>query len=286
MTPTNTPPGVEQGCKVLERETILLTQLEAEKNLDRMIEVAEGDANSEWKSTLRLAGLMVQDKSDIAGRIIHDGTHHCHVNPVIVVNERTRSPTIRGKRFIMSKIRAIGGPRFCLKGSQGFKLPGPQGLKLLHRTFVNAVGTQVIGSAAMWWARLIGAAGRMVYHLLGTSNIYQLIYADDFDWTAHGGHRLLLGPLYAWVSVLDKSSCLPPPLMVHLIFRLLREIHRDDSMRMSEVIPEGGGRPRGTFRVDARAESDIVEAGGRDSHPPRRPKVNQVVSCYTGPQQC
>jgi hypothetical protein len=361
---------VEQGRKVLERENILLAQLETEKELGRMIEIAEPEASKEWKSTLRLAGLMVQDKTDNTVRIIHDGTHHCHVNPSIVVNDQARSPTIGEKRLIMGKIRAIGGPRFGMKGdvSGAHRLVktrredwGSQGFKLQKRVFVNTVGTQGIGSAAMWWARLIGAAGRMVYHILGTSNIYQLIYADDFDWTAYGEYfelpilvavlflevaglpwawpkfagglayewvgfwtdwerfmvgvsekrswwladwcdkklkagavviqevtevlgrmvfatqavshiKPLLGPLYAWVSVLDKSSCLPLPLMIRLIFLLLRKIYRDESMRMSEVIAADICKPRGCFRADARAEGDVVEAGGWDIPPSGDPK--------------
>ena len=51
---------------------------------------------------------------------------------------------------------------------------------------VNAVGTQGLGSAAYWWARLFGTICRNCYYALGNDHGYIFTYADDLDIIAYG----------------------------------------------------------------------------------------------------
>ena len=48
------------------------------------------------------------------------------------------------------------------------------------------MGTFGIGSAAYWWSRLIGGPCRLVFYILGQRWFWQLLFADDFQWSAGG----------------------------------------------------------------------------------------------------
>ena len=75
----------------------------------------------------------------------------------------------------------------------------------------------------------------------------------------------LLGPLLAWTAAVPSGLFVELPLTVRLIFKLLIRIFRDASMRMVEVSKANSYKSRRTFRADARAEGDTVEAGGWES---------------------
>ncbi len=63
---------------------------------------------------------------------------------------------------------------------------GSQSFMAGDTLMVNRVGTQGIGSAAYWWAREVGGLARAVLYLTEKQPIWQLVFADDFDWTAEG----------------------------------------------------------------------------------------------------
>jgi hypothetical protein len=349
-----------QSQRVLEKKEQLEVQLGKEFQLGRMLEVGTKEARHEWGATLRLASLAILDKSDGTVRVIHDGTHGIHVNPVIKVMNQTRCPGVAEKKVVMQKVREADTLRFGLKGDvEGAhrlvkvsrKDWGSQAFELEGTIYVNTVGTQGIGSAAQWWSRLVGGIARLVLGTTQRMKLWQLIYADDFEWTAHGPGfegplvfavyflevvglpfswrkflgglsyewvgfwtdwetfmvgisekraiwvadwcqkkldatsilmqeltevlgrlvfatqavehvKPLLGPLFAWTAAVPSGAFVELPLMVRLIFKLLIKIFRDASMRMVEVSRASVCKNRRTFRADARAEGDTVEAGG------------------------
>jgi hypothetical protein len=171
-------------------------QVKEEKLLGRMKEYERGEAERIWGPTLKLATVMALSKDDGTLRIIHDGTHGVHVNPNLVVPDQLRAPSIREKRRMMAHIRDEGTVRFGLKGDVksahrlvrvSMKDWGSQAFLADNKLLVNCVGTQGIGSAAFWWSRLVGGLARAALYLHGQATVWQLVYADDFDWTGEGG---------------------------------------------------------------------------------------------------
>jgi hypothetical protein len=57
-----------------------------------------------------------------------------------------------------------------------------------EEVWINTVGTFGLASAGYYWGRLIAAVGRIPHYILKDREFWQLIFADDFSWTA-GGER-------------------------------------------------------------------------------------------------
>jgi hypothetical protein len=72
----------------------------------------------------------------------------------------------------------------------------------------------------------------------------------------------LLGPMFAWVAALPKSAFVEIPVTIKLLLHFIQHVFQDDAMRLVTVQAANAPRPRLTFRADARAEGDVVEAGG------------------------
>jgi hypothetical protein len=102
---------------------------------------------------------------------------------------------VEKKRVVMQKARDADTLRFGLKGdvegahrlvkvarkdwdSQSFELEGA--------FYVNTGGHSGIGSAAQWWSRLVAGPDRLVLGTIRQLKFGQLIFADDFECTAHG----------------------------------------------------------------------------------------------------
>jgi hypothetical protein len=67
------------------------------------------------------------------------------------------------------------------------------------KTWLNTVGTFGIASAGYYWSRLLAGAGRGLHYVLSRESIWQLIFSDDFAWTASGPDfelKLILTLLY------------------------------------------------------------------------------------------
>jgi hypothetical protein len=350
----NTSRSVEENMTQFEM------QLEEEIEFGRMEEWSLAGAQQEWGDTLRTASIMALEKSDKSLRIVHNGTHHVHVNPNIRVRDMLRYPGVAERKTMMAAIKDNQSTRFGLKGdvSAAHRLVlidkadwGSQAFMVGRRLIVNKVGTQGIGSAAYWWSREVGAIGRLLLYMTESKPLWQLIFADDFDWTAEGSEtpellllpvlllvligtplawakfaggveyewiglwtdwmrfstglslkrgswiadyckkRLelnsvlaqelrevlgrfvfaaqaiehlfpLLGPLYAWVSMLPPGAFVKLPGAVRLLLRFIEYLFRNDEWRITKVQGEKERASRKSFRADARAQGEVIEGGG------------------------
>ena len=143
-----------------------------------------------------VAALGALEKDDDTFRVIHDGSHGVLVNHAIVPRDQVRVPSIAELRVILYLMTLAGAKFFGLKGDvskahrrvkvrrKDWKY---QACQLRPGTiWLNKVGTFGIGSAAYWWARVSSAISRIPLYLLGQSDFWQLLFADDYLWSASG----------------------------------------------------------------------------------------------------
>jgi len=174
-------------------------QFEEEAALGMMVRMTVDEAKAEWAGGLHVASLAALAKSDDSFRILHDGTHAVMVNPRIRVRDQARMPSVAEQKIVLKEVSETGLSRFALKGdiSKAHRRIrvrrcdwGAQACALdsEQEVWVNTVGTFGIASAGYYWGRLIAAAGRLPFYFLRNSIFWQLIFADDFSWTAAGPH--------------------------------------------------------------------------------------------------
>ena len=172
-------------------------QFKEEELLHAMREVDESDARRKYGDELLVAAIGAIDKGDSTFRVIHDGTHAVQVNPRLRTRDQHRSP---GSGEIKTVLRLSNRPGSILgltgDVKRAHRLPrvredewGYQACQLRPgRIWLNEVGTFGVGSIAYHWARLAGGACRAILYLMGTRWLFQLLYADDFNWSASGPH--------------------------------------------------------------------------------------------------
>jgi hypothetical protein len=123
-------------------------------------------------------------------------------------------------------------------------------------TFMVGISEKRAIWVADWCQKKLNATSILMQEL--TEVLGRLVFATQ----AVEHVKPLLGPLFAWTAAVPSGAFVELPLMVRLIFKLLIKIFRDASMRMVEVTSATVFKERRTFRADARAEGDTVEAGG------------------------
>ena len=172
-------------------------QFVAEAALGMMVCLDLEDAKREWAENLHVASLAALAKADDSCRILHDGTHGVKVNPRIRVRDQIRMPSVAEQKVILQEVADTQLSRFALKGdvSKAHRRVrvrrqdwGAQAcaLDVDQEVWVNTVGTFGLASAGYYWGRLVAAAGRLPFYFLRDSVFWQLVFADDFSWTAAG----------------------------------------------------------------------------------------------------
>ena len=177
-----------------------------------MVKMKLEDAKSEWGDRLHIASLAALAKSDTIFRILHDGTHGVKVNPKTKVRDQVRMPSVSEQKKILAIVSETHAPRFALKAdvSKAHRRVrvqrrdwGAQACRLDREdeVWLNTVGTFGLASAGYYWGRLVAALGRLIFYCSPAWNFWQLVFADDFSWTAQGeGFELqLLFTLYLYV---------------------------------------------------------------------------------------
>jgi len=166
-------------------------------------EVAEGlmeqvdreSATSRFGKHLSVAALAVLvDEVTDKKRIIHDGSNKVRVNHRIKSLDKIRMPGPKEKFALLKSLEdhrdiAIAVLGDVSKAHRRFKHCVEELGYLACQIseddpfiFINKVGTFGISSAAYWWGRIFGAAGRATYYLLGPHWIVEMLaYADDLE---------------------------------------------------------------------------------------------------------
>jgi hypothetical protein len=162
---------------------------------------------------LRVASLGAIAKGDHSFRVIHDGTHGVHINSHVKPRDQVRMPGPGEERVVLQHCSTVPGVHFALKADiaqahRRFRNReqdwGLQACRLRPGTlWVNRVGTFGVGSACYWWSRLAALLARFALYMLEDAHWWQLIFADDLKWNAHGPRKYehLLCGLLAWVLV-------------------------------------------------------------------------------------
>ena len=182
----------------------VLPQLESqfleEERQERMFQEDEEELRKRYPGELlRVAALGAIEKGDASFRVVHDGTHGVRLNNEATVRDRIRMPGPREERVVMRLSAERGGVHFALCadvrhahrcvvnreadwGLQACRVRRPM-------LWVNRVGTFGVGTACYWWSRLAGTMGRIAIATSQQEWLWQLIFADDLKWTAHGPHK-------------------------------------------------------------------------------------------------
>ena len=215
----NLPESRENYRSVIGLVDEIEKQFKEEEAEGLMIEVEDGEARREYGDKLVVAALGALQKSDTSFRVIFDGTHGIKVNPRIHPRDQLRMPGMAEQSVILGLCRARGGVHFGLTGDvkkahrrcrirrqdQGY-----QACRIRDGSvWINGVGTFGIGSAAYWWGRLAAALSRSALYIMFREWFWQLLFADDFNWTSSGGDAAnnlvltvfwyeILGVIFSW----------------------------------------------------------------------------------------
>jgi len=200
----------------------------------RMFQIPLLDACKRWPGDrLRIAALGAIEKTppetplkDKDYRVLHDGTHFVQVNNEIVIRDRLDAPSAGDASAVMVACKE------CRRAGHGVVFALACDVSQAHRRYVhreedwgllacrasdddpanlwiNRTGTFGVGSASIWWGRLIAALGRIPAYLSGQDWLFELIYADDLLSIACGPNMwlsllitltmwLLMGTPFSW----------------------------------------------------------------------------------------
>ena len=198
-------------CEVIEKQFV------EEEALGMMIPMSMAEAVALYPGDkLRISAQGAIDKEDGSYRVIHDGTHGTQVNCGIRPRDAMAMPGPHDLRELLT---------ICQEDAPGAHFGRQADVRKAHRRFLhaqdqwgllacqsdsasdkvwlNCVGTFGVGCAAYYWFRLAAAISRISLKLWGQAFAWQLIYADDLHWIAHGPQKfkLILTALFLWELV-------------------------------------------------------------------------------------
>ena len=183
-------------------EDELEAQFVSEASLGMMVEVSLAEAKALYPDgRLRIAGLGAIEKSDSSFRVLHDGTHGVDVNAGLRPRDRQRMPTAGDLRTSLGHCSDTPGVHFSLqadlsKAHRRYRhLQSDWGLQACSirkdRVWLNKVGTFGMGTASYWFSRLAAGIARFALAMVGNSETWQWVFADDIRWTCHGPSKYL-----------------------------------------------------------------------------------------------
>ena len=191
---------------------VLERQFEEELDLGMMVKMKVAAAKDKYPD-LRISAQGAIDKGDGTYRVIHDATHGTQINNAIRPRDQTRMPGPRElQELLMINKEEAHGVHFGLqadvkKAHRRCKIVESQWGLLACQSdnksdslWLNCVGTFGVSSAAYYWTRAAAGLARLCVRLWGREHAWQLIYADDLHWIAHGRNKLflLLASLFIW----------------------------------------------------------------------------------------
>ena len=168
-----------------------------------MEEMSDAEARKQFGKDLLVASLGAVEEKDKV-RVVHDGTHHVHVNNRIRVRDQLRCPGAGELKVLMRERMEQGGRFFAILGDiakahRRVKVRAADWRFQIcrieeGRVWVNKVGTYGIASAAYWWGRLAAACiVRLAHYVAGAEADFEiLLYADDYLMLAGTGQDLKL----------------------------------------------------------------------------------------------
>ena len=136
-------------------------------------------------------------------RVIHDATHTVGINHKIRVRDMVDFPGLgegrwilaylawRGLDFVNVKADVRKAHRRIKVREEDWGLLGCQVDP--GEIYINKVGSFGVASASYWWQRLMGILVRLVGVLMLGIEYFQLLYADDFQWSVDRCHPV--GPV-------------------------------------------------------------------------------------------
>jgi hypothetical protein len=179
----------------------VLDQLEEQFRVDEaegmMFQESEESLRRRYPAgMLRIAALGAIEKGPHSFRVVHDGTHGVRLNNEVKPRDQVRMPGPGEVRALLERASVTPGVHFSLsadisKAHRRFvNRESDWGLQACRirppNLWVNRVGTFGVGSACYWWSRLAGLVARFVGAFTTGENIWQLLFADDLHWVAHG----------------------------------------------------------------------------------------------------
>ena len=206
---------VENYRSTLGLEDVIEAQFEKEKALGMMFDFQECEAPNLFPSgRYRVAAQGALEKADGSWRVLHDATHGVQINNSIKPRDQLAMPGPADAKEMMAKCQEDhGGVHFGLQAD----------VKMAHRRFLhkptdhgllcckarsgsstvwcNRVGTFGVGCAAYFWGRLAAGLSRLCIRVCKNDYAWQLIFADDLHWVAHGPrkYQIILRCLLLWV---------------------------------------------------------------------------------------
>ena len=185
---------------VTDNADAIVAKFADEVRLGRVYTLTKQAAKDKFGDKLRVAAVLAEQKSSGAWRLLHDATHGVAVNPQITVRDQHAVPSIAEKRVVMSRLRPKSVLRLGCKGDvedahRTYLVSpldhGSQACCIGDVVYVNAVGTQGLGSAAYWFARLFGVFCRLCYYSFPDAPLWIFLYADDLDVVGTGPDAML-----------------------------------------------------------------------------------------------
>ncbi len=179
----------------------VLDQLEEQFRVDEaegmMFQESEESLRRRYPAgMLRIAALGAIENGPHSFRVVHDGTHGVRLNNEVKPRDQVRMPGPGEVRALLGRASVTPGVHFSLsadisKAHRRFvNRESDWGLQACRirppNLWVNRVGTFGVGSACYWWSRLAGLVARFVGAFTTGENIWQLLFADDLHWVAHG----------------------------------------------------------------------------------------------------
>ena len=180
-----------------------------------MFTLSEADAKLRYGRELVVAALgaaqkSVADNGDVEYRVLHDGTHHVHVNDAIRVRDAVQFPIASDAKRVLRAQAETGQPHFGLTADveeahhavaidpRDWPLLACQ-VRLGGKVYFNTRGTFGIAGAGYCWGCLGAAGRRAVLYVLGsTLPMWAMLFSDDWDFTVEAGMfaRTLLTALW------------------------------------------------------------------------------------------
>ena len=206
-----------------ERPDVLRRQFDEEVEQGMMEKLSLAEARRRWGQHLVLAslGAIVKDVEKDEWRIIHDASHHVHLNHRIRIRDQARMPAWQDVSRVLEEMQQDGhGVHFVIKydvskahrrvpiveeewgllacraSSSGGTSPAED-----ETVYVNKVGTFGVSSAGYWWARVFALVIRILFWLSSADlPLYHLVYSDDGILAAAGPRfeKVLLFALFVF----------------------------------------------------------------------------------------